>query len=106
MFEFSFGSPAGDAVPIRLHEGSEETVLLRGRIDRIDVAPDRAFMVIDYKTGGSRSNLADITAGKALQLPLYIRAVETLTGLQAAGAYYTLRRGEIRDPTGLLGCRP
>ncbi len=97
VFEFSFGSPAGDAVPIRLHEGSEETVLLRGRIDRIDVAPDGAFMVIDYKTGSSRSNLADISAGKALQLPLYIRAVETLTGLPgAAGAYYTLRRGEIR----------
>ncbi|NLA39452.1 MAG: PD-(D/E)XK nuclease family protein, partial [Methanomicrobiales archaeon] len=36
-------------------------------------------------------------AGKALQLPLYIRAVETLTGLTgAAGAYYTLRRDEVQ----------
>ena len=97
VFEFSFGYPAGESLPIRLHGGSEETVLLRGRIDRIDVASDGAFMVIDYKTGSSRPNLKEITAGKALQLPLYIRAVETLTGLSgAAGAYYTLRRGEIR----------
>ena len=100
-FEFSFGLPVGegaaDAVPIRLGEGPEETILLRGRIDRIDVAPDGAFMITDYKTGSSHPNLADVMAGKALQLPLYIRAVETLTGLSgAAGAYYTVRRGEVR----------
>jgi len=54
-------------------------------------------MITDYKTGSSHPNLADVMAGKALQLPLYIRAVETLTGLSgAAGAYYTIRRGEVR----------
>lgn len=96
-FEFSFGLSGEDAALIRLHEGSEETILLRGRIDRIDVAPDGVFMITDYKTGRTHRGLADVIAGKALQLPLYIRAVETLTGLTgAAGAYYTLRRDEIQ----------
>ncbi len=100
-FEVSFGLPVGkgetDAVPIRLGEGPDETILLRGRIDRIDVAPDGVFMVTDYKTGRSHPNLEDVMTGRALQLPLYIRAIETLTGLSgAAGAYYTLRRGEVR----------
>ncbi|MFY9132378.1 MAG: PD-(D/E)XK nuclease family protein [Candidatus Methanoculleus thermohydrogenotrophicum] len=100
-FEFAFGLPVGEgavaAVPIRLGEGADDTILLRGRIDRIDVAPDGAFMIIDYKTGSLHPKLADVMAGKALQLPLYIRAVETLTGLSgAAGAYYILRRGDVR----------
>lgn len=102
-FEVSFGHSAGgevvmtDAVPIKLGEGEDETIMLQGRIDRVDVAPDGTFMVIDYKTGRSWPGLADVMAGRALQLPLYIRAVEILTGLSGvAGAYYTIRQGEIR----------
>src|SRR5690606_30421961 len=50
------------------------------------------------KTGTSHPLFKDIVAGKALQLPLYLRAVETLTGMEGvAGTYYTLRRGEVRN---------
>ncbi|KUG21402.1 atp-dependent nuclease, subunit b [hydrocarbon metagenome] len=94
--------PASTPEPlaIPLDEDGSETILLRGRIDRVDVSPDGAFMVTDYKTGSVQTRLKDIMEGKALQLPLYLRAVELLTGLQgAAGAYYTVRRGDIR-------CRP
>ena len=106
-FEFSFGLPvaAGTcdpastpyAVAIPLNGTDGEVVRIRGRIDRIDRLPDGRFLIVDYKTG-SHPSLRDIEAGKAFQLPLYLRAVETLTAMQGvAGCYYTLRRGEIRN---------
>ncbi len=104
-FEVSFGLPvtAGeadaasipDAVAIPL---GEEILHLRGRIDRVDLLPGGRFMITDYKTGNRRPTLGEVVAGKELQLPLYIRAVETLTGMQGvAGTCYTLRRGEVRN---------
>jgi ATP-dependent helicase/nuclease subunit B len=106
-FEFSFGLPVAagtcdpastpDAVAIPLNGTDGEVVRIRGRIDRIDRLPDGRFLIVDYKTG-SHPSLRDIEAGKAFQLPLYLRAVETLTAMQGvAGCYYTLRRGEIRN---------
>ena len=32
----------------------DSKLLLRGFVDRLDVAPDGAIRVVDYKTGGSR----------------------------------------------------
>ncbi|MCC7556046.1 MAG: exodeoxyribonuclease V subunit gamma [Methanoculleus marisnigri] len=104
-FEVSFGLPLvpgevdavsiPDAVAIPL---GEETIRLRGRVDRVDVLTDGRFMITDYKTGSSHPRLRDIEAGKALQLPLYLRAVETLTGREGvAGTYYILRRGEVTN---------
>jgi ATP-dependent helicase/DNAse subunit B len=104
-FEVSFGLPLApgevdaasvpDAVVIPLGDG---TIRLRGRVDRVDVMSDGRFMITDYKTGSSHHRLKDIMAGKALQLPLYLRAVETLTGREGvAGTYYTLRRGEVKN---------
>ncbi|MDK2891416.1 MAG: hypothetical protein PWR21_2048, partial [Methanoculleus sp.] len=102
-FEVSFGLPVvpgevdaasiPDAVAVPL---GGETVRIRGRVDRVDVMPDGRFMITDYKTAPSHPQLKDIKAGKALQLPLYLRAVETLTGMEGvAGTYYTLRRGQV-----------
>lgn len=104
-FEVSFGLPLvpgevdaasiEDAIAIPL---GNETIRLRGRVDRVDVMPDGRFMITDYKTGTSHHGLKDIQAGKALQLPLYLRAVEILTGMEGvAGTYYTLKRGEVRN---------
>ena len=104
-FEVSFGLPVvpgevdavstPDTIMIPL---GEETICLRGRVDRVDVLPEGRFMITDYKTGSSHPRLKDIEAGRALQLPLYLLAVETLTGMEGvAGTYYTLRRGEIRN---------
>lgn len=107
-FELSFGLPVAagtcdpastpDAIAIPLNGTDGEVVRIRGRIDRIDRLPDGRFLIADYKTGSSHPSLRDIEAGKAFQLPLYLRAVETLTAMQGvAGCYYTLRRGEIRN---------
>jgi len=107
-FELSFGLPVAagtcdpastpDAIAIPLNGTDGGVVRIRGRIDRVDRLPDGRFLIADYKTGSSHPSLRDIEAGKAFQLPLYLRAVETLTAMQGvAGCYYTLRRGEIRN---------
>ena len=104
-FEVSFGLPVspGEVDPVSIPDAvavplGDEILRLRGRVDRVDVLPDGRFAITDYKTGTSHPALKDILAGRALQLPLYIRAVETLTGMQGvAGTYYTLRRGEVRN---------
>lgn len=104
-FEVSFGLPvaAGEVDPASIPDAvaiplGGETLRLRGRIDRIDVLPGGRFVVTDYKTGSSRPRLEDVRAGRELQLPLYIRAVETLTGMQGvAGTCYTLRRRKVQN---------
>jgi len=107
-FELSFGLPVAagtcdpastpDAIAIPLNGTDSGVVRIRGRIDRIDRLPDGRFLIADYKTGSSHPSLRDIEAGKAFQLPLYLRAVETLTAMQGvAGCYYILRRREIRN---------
>ena len=104
-FEVSFGLPvtAGEADPASVPDAVAialgcGTLRLRGRIDRIDLLPGGRFVVTDYKTGSQRPTLGEVVAGRALQLPLYIRAVETLTGMQGiAGTCYTLRRGKVQN---------
>lgn len=102
-FEYSFGLPItddGDPAsmrdPIMIPLDDESAIRLSGRIDRIDRTEDGRFCVIDYKTGTS-PGYRDITKGRALQLPLYIRAAELGMGLiGAGGAYYTVKKGEVR----------
>ncbi len=104
-FEVSFGLPVApgtcdpgstpEAVAVPL---GGEVLRIRGRIDRVDRLPDGRFLVTDYKTGSTHPGLKDIAAGRALQLPLYLRALETLTGTAGvAGTYYTLRRGTVQN---------
>lgn len=61
-----------------LFGGEGEPLLLQGRIDRIDTDDRGHFAIIDYKTGSRYPNKKEITEGKALQLPLYLLAVETM----------------------------
>ncbi len=73
-FEWAFGMDGSPPLELATQEGP---IRLRGRIDRIDVDPERkTFLVIDYKTGSRRTTGATIERGEALQLPLYIRAVQ------------------------------
>jgi len=80
--------------------GEGKAVRIRGQIDRIDVRPaDGAARVLDYKTGSWRSapKADSFEGGRALQLPLYLRAAQELLGEEAVvelAAYrYVTERG-------------
>jgi ATP-dependent helicase/nuclease subunit B len=80
--EFGFG---GDCALPALDLGDGMT--LRGRIDRIDVAPGGAAVVYDYKGASVTPGARWIADGK-VQLALYMRAVEQLLGLRVVGGFY------------------
>jgi RecB family exonuclease len=76
-------------------------VLLRGRIDRIDVAGGGDAVVYDYK-GANVSPGAKWLSDGALQVALYMKAAEDLLGLRAVGGFYQPLRGRDLRPRGLL----
>lgn len=54
-----------------------EDILLKGKIDRIDINENK-FCVVDYKLSGKKPSYNDISDGIALQLPIYAFAAEVL----------------------------
>jgi len=116
FFEFSFGTapdmgmrdPQSSAEPLLLSgDDPNHVVRLFGKIDRIDVAPDGRFMVLDYKTGRIPASLKEIQRGTSLQLPIYLLAAEALladAGLSegVAGAYYQMRDHESVGKQGIF----
>lgn len=76
--EVLFGFPGGPK-PYAVDLPGKDTVLLRGQIDRIDVArsPDgRALLrVVDYKSSPRALDLFDVYNGLALQLLVYLAVV-------------------------------
>ena len=84
--ELAFG-PDAPFPPLRLRTDDGRTVMLYGRIDRVDRSADGFYRVIDYKMGDRKFEPAKIAAGLSLQLPLYLAAVEGLEG-EMGGMYY------------------
>lgn len=85
-FEVRYGmKPRG---PLESHISTDEPVplpfgrrkvLLRGKIDRVDISDDgKRARVVDYKTGKARHKANDLAGGTSLQLPLYLHAVARL----------------------------
>jgi ATP-dependent helicase/DNAse subunit B len=108
LLEVSFGrfdegdeGDGGEREALRLGD-----VELRGRIDRIDLAPDgRRAVVRDYKTGKSVARAGDFTDTGTLQIQLYMRVAERVLGLEpVAGLYQPLGAvgDEKRRPRGLI----
>ncbi len=102
-FEFSFGLPIAEggcdaaSVPDPVPLGDDDAILIRGKIDRVDMAEDGSFVILDYKTGGVHPRFRDIRDGVSFQLPLYIAALERLTKRRGiGGVYYTVRPRKIR----------
>lgn len=111
-FELAFGRSPGlsdpkskaDYVKLERHYGAEEHALIQGQIDRVDVSEDgKTAIAYDYKLSkGAR--LEDIEAGREVQLPIYLAALEQLflpSVELAGGGYYTLRAKGARLNQGL-----
>ncbi|OGO49628.1 MAG: hypothetical protein A2148_12175 [Chloroflexi bacterium RBG_16_68_14] len=91
--ELSFGvrGAAQPAVVVEIADG--RAVAFRGRIDRVDRAPDGThLLVLDYKSG-SRNPYRGLTTdpvkrGRALQLPVYGIAAQQRFGAASVAGYY------------------
>ncbi|MDD4888595.1 MAG: PD-(D/E)XK nuclease family protein [Phycisphaerae bacterium] len=58
--------------PLRLPLDSGSQLVLRGKIDRVDVSADGAAAVIDYKTSRTTINWSEVHHGLSLQLLAYL----------------------------------
>ena len=93
--EWAFGR-AADPPPAQIALDAKTTLLVAGRIDRVDRGPQEEIFVFDYKTGRSdKMKDASFCRARALQIPVYMLAVESLMNkVCGAGAYfYATRRG-------------
>lgn len=99
LAEQSFGDPAHDAAwPELLIREGDESVLLRGGIDRVDVSRARStdgrnrplgVRVIDYKSSASTVREAKRELGNTmLQVPLYALAAKNAEGADYAEGLY------------------
>jgi ATP-dependent helicase/DNAse subunit B len=72
-----------------------ETVGVRGKIDRLDVAPDGRAYVIDYKYSAAQRTRHRLNDENLLQAPLYAMAVERAFGQRPAGMFYVGLKGGV-----------
>jgi RecB family exonuclease len=78
-----------------------EGVLIRGRIDRIDIGGGGEVVVYDYK-GRAAPPSARWLADGAWQVALYMRAARELLGVRPVGGFYQPLAGRELAPRGLL----
>ena len=69
-------------------------VRIRGRIDRIDSAPDGRVFVIDYKYSAAQ-RVKEKRTGRQLQAPLYAIAAEKLLGARPTGMFFIGLKGGV-----------
>jgi ATP-dependent helicase/nuclease subunit B len=102
LFEYKFGAEK----PVELKEvTTNDFIKLKGKIDRIEIFQDKNFdenfdekiyfLISDYKTSSaSAKTLQDTKAGKSLQIPLYLLAIQQLFSenqfVPFGGGYYIL----------------
>jgi ATP-dependent helicase/nuclease subunit B len=84
QIEFTFGM--NGEPPVEVHYAGE-TVLLRGRIDRVDTIrhpSEILFWILDYKTGKTQHyQKQDLLDFSRIQLPLYALAVDSILSKEA-----------------------
>ena len=110
LVETGFGLGSNSPWPAwRLDLADGHALLLRGRVDRVDVWRDPATgaalaVVMDYKSSSRRPDELKLYHGLQLQLPAYLAALEQLpevratlnaTSLAPAGVFYINLRGEF-----------
>jgi len=97
----TLADPASRPDCLDLGEVEGRRVLIAGRIDRVDLAPDDRAVIVDYKLGKGPRDLRGVDRGLVLQAPLYALAVREVFGREVAGAEYASIRTGRR--TGLYG---
>lgn len=90
--EEDFG-PGEALKPIEVKLESGEKVLIKGRIDRVDILSGGKVKIIDYKSGKEELNIKEVEKGFRLQLMLYLKAAQG-EGREPAGVFYFL----IKEP--------
>jgi len=75
-FEAEFGNGLDKIFPAIQVGVGDETVLIEGKIDRVDVLKNNQVKIIDYKSGKEKFDLQEVKAGYRLQLMLYLKAVQ------------------------------
>jgi ATP-dependent helicase/nuclease subunit B len=89
---------------VELGVGDPSRVRFRCKVDRVDLDGKGGFFVIDYKTGKNPPGPKDIEEGLALQIPLYILALEAVTGMHGiGGAYYTIGTAQDTKVVPVMG---
>lgn len=83
--EFEF---KGENSPIFTTDNGN-TVVLTGKIDRIDASPD-GYRIVDYKSGNKDLKLSSVMAGRSLQLPVYSYALKDKLGNPKGMFYLTV----------------
>ena len=90
-----------EKVELEIEDG--EPIHVSGKADRIDQHEDGRLIAIDYKTGKFREDVArQFISGRALQLPVYLHALDQELGGSLADSaaelfYITERGGFERD---------
>lgn len=81
----------------------EESIKIQGQIDRVDEAEDGTVIAYDYKLS-TGADAEDMKAGRSLQLPIYLEALERLLlpgQAIAGGGYYILKAKPGRRNSGI-----
>lgn len=109
-FELAFGmTPRAGADPqsktdhLELSRSSDEVIRIQGQIDRVDQATDGTVIAYDYKLSLG-AGAEDMKAGRSLQLPIYLEALEQLLlpgQAIAGGGYYILKAKPGRRNSGI-----
>ena len=100
FFELAFGRVSEGSDPdskteyLKIERSGDEAALVQGQIDRVDVSEScKSVVAYDYKLSqGAR--IIDMEAGRQLQIPIYLAALEQLflpSFELAGGGYYRLR---------------
>jgi ATP-dependent helicase/DNAse subunit B len=74
----------------------DESLDIRGKIDRLDVDAAGRAWVIDYKYSSKQATRDKLEKADLLQAPLYYLAAERHFGLEPAGMFYIGLRGAVQ----------
>ncbi|HKY29812.1 MAG TPA: PD-(D/E)XK nuclease family protein [Pyrinomonadaceae bacterium] len=80
-----------------------DSIRIQGQIDRVDEAADGTLIAYDYKLSVG-ADAEDMKAGRSLQLPIYLEALERLLlpgRAVAGGGYYILKAKPGRRNSGI-----